>query len=104
MMKLIKSNQNAAETFTARSYYDRNFLGLEDSVENVSLSEAEDFCHEHLMNGGYVELEDDFSSKVACAPCPDGGQSPAGSTSVEQCTGGTVVCLEGEYKNDIQSI
>ena len=45
-------------------------------------------------------FEDDFSSKVACAPCPDGGQSPAGSTSVEQCTGGTVVCLEGEYKNE----
>lgn len=45
-------------------------------------------------------FESDFSGKVACAPCPNGGQSPAGSTSVEQCTGGTVICLDGQYKNE----
>lgn len=44
-------------------------------------------------------FEADFSGVVACAPCPDGGQSPAGSTSIDACTGGTVVCGVGQYKN-----
>ena len=45
-------------------------------------------------------FENDFSGKVACAPCPDGGQSPAGSTNINQCSGGIVSCIAGEYKNE----
>jgi uncharacterized repeat protein (TIGR02543 family) len=42
-------------------------------------------------------FEDDFDFKVVCAPCPDGGTSPAGSVGVESCTSASVVCGVNQY-------
>jgi hypothetical protein len=43
--------------YNVRSYYDRNFRGLEDSIKNVDIDTMENFVWEKIMQGNYVEIE-----------------------------------------------
>ena len=50
--------------YNVRSYYDKNFRGLEDSIKNVDIDTMENFVWEKIMQGNYVEIEKIESGKI----------------------------------------
>ena len=50
--------------YNVRSYYDRNFRGLEDSIKNVDIDTMENFVWEKIMQGNYIEVENIESGKI----------------------------------------
>ena len=45
------------EKFEIRSYYDRKFRGLEDSLKTSDIEKAIEFAYEKFMQGNYIEIK-----------------------------------------------
>lgn len=56
-MKLTIKESYGDAKYSASSYYDERFYGLEDSFETDDFSELEEWVWERLGKGGYVEVQ-----------------------------------------------
>ena len=50
--------------YNVRSFYDTNFRGLEDSIENVDIDTMQDFVWQKIMQGNCIEVEKIESGKI----------------------------------------
>ena len=51
-------------SYHAYAYYGRNYSGLDDDIHSEDWSEIEEWCHNKLMNGFYVELDNGGNGSI----------------------------------------